>query len=102
MLMLQKHMQKKHRNTCAKCSLRMIMSYKQGTSRTITRLSVSCIYSPTCSTYMFLCISRFGVFKGIKLGISRLLRCRGSKYDGGYDPVPKKTLNNGEENGISI
>jgi putative membrane protein insertion efficiency factor len=95
-------MQKKHRNTCSKCSLKMIMSYKQGTSRAVTRLSVSCIYSPTCSTYMFLCISRFGLLKGIKLGISRLLRCRGSKYDGGYDPVPKKSLKNGVENGISV
>jgi len=39
---------------------------------------------------MFLSICRFGFFKGIKLGVSRLLRCRGSKFDGGHDPVPQK------------
>jgi len=74
---------------CTKCVLKMIMFYKKGSSQTVVRLSTSCIYTPTCSTYMFLSICKFGVIKGIKIGVSRLMRCRGSKYDGGYDPVPK-------------
>lgn len=47
----------------------------------------SCIYRPSCSTYMLTAIQRFGVFKGIYLGIKRLLRCVPWQR-GGFDPVP--------------
>ena len=67
--------------------LRLILIYKKSDSSLVTKGSLSCIYHPTCSTYMFLSISRFGILKGVRLGTSRILRCRGSKYDGGYDPV---------------
>ncbi|MDD2504741.1 MAG: membrane protein insertion efficiency factor YidD [Bacilli bacterium] len=50
----------------------------------------NCRFTPTCSEYMKQSIIKFGAFKGVKLGIKRILRCRPyGKY--GYDPV-KETL----------
>ena len=48
-----------------------------------------CRYTPTCSEYMKLAIDRFGVIKGLKLGIKRLVRCN-PKGEFGYDPVPER------------
>ena len=50
-------------------------------------LPKTCIFYPTCSTYMIKSIKEFGVFKGLYLGTKRIIRCRpGSR--GGFDPVP--------------
>ena len=47
-----------------------------------------CRFTPTCSQYMKEAIVFHGFFKGIYLGIRRILRCHPfGKY--GYDPVPK-------------
>ncbi len=47
----------------------------------------TCIYYPSCSAYMLEAIEKFGVVKGIFLGIKRLLRCVPWEK-GGFDPVP--------------
>ncbi len=47
----------------------------------------TCIYYPTCSTYMLQSIKEFGVFKGILIGGKRILRCT-PKHCGGLDLVP--------------
>lgn len=48
-----------------------------------------CRHTPTCSEYMIGCIENFGVLKGLKMGLKRILKCRPlGTY--GYDPVPKK------------
>ncbi|MEN8207652.1 MAG: membrane protein insertion efficiency factor YidD [Candidatus Fermentibacteria bacterium] len=49
----------------------------------------SCIYKPTCSVYAETAIRRYGVFRGLKLAVLRLLRCHPFRQ-GGYDPVPEK------------
>ena len=50
---------------------------------------IYCRYTPTCSEYMKISIDRYGCFKGLKLGIKRILRC--NPIGGyGYDPVPEK------------
>ena len=48
----------------------------------------SCRYDPTCSHYMIGAINEWGVFKGLYLGIKRILSCH--PWGGhGFDPVPK-------------
>ena len=50
-----------------------------------------CRFRPTCSQYMIEAIKIHGIFKGMFLGLKRLLRCH--PWGGyGYDPVPAKKL----------
>ena len=47
----------------------------------------ACRFEPSCSNYMIEALQRHGAFKGLYLGIRRLLRCH--PFGGsGYDPVP--------------
>ncbi|MBF0699596.1 membrane protein insertion efficiency factor YidD [Streptococcus danieliae] len=46
----------------------------------------SCIYSPTCSTYMIQAIEAYGLW-GLYLGTKRILSCH-PWSEGGEDPVP--------------
>lgn len=48
-----------------------------------------CRFTPTCSEYMCEAIEKYGVFKGIVLGIKRILKCH-PHGDFGYDPVEKE------------
>jgi putative membrane protein insertion efficiency factor len=46
-----------------------------------------CRFYPTCSTYTFEAIERFGALKGLILGSWRILRCNPFN-PGGFDEVP--------------
>lgn len=48
-----------------------------------------CRFCPSCSDYCIESIKIYGVLKGLKLGILRILRCNPWSA-GGFDPVPKK------------
>lgn len=48
-----------------------------------------CKYYPTCSQYTREAIEVHGAFKGLFMGIWRILRCNPFSK-GGYDPVPPK------------
>lgn len=50
-------------------------------------LPKSCRFYPSCSNYMIQAINKFGLFKGLHLGIKRILRCH-PFTKGGYDPIP--------------
>ena len=45
-----------------------------------------CRFTPSCSEYMIESLNKYGLFKGLKLGIKRIFKCHPKgKY--GYDPV---------------
>lgn len=46
-----------------------------------------CRFTPTCSQYAYIAISRYGIFKGTYLAVRRILKCH-PFHEGGYDPVP--------------
>lgn len=63
-------------------------------------LGSRCRFYPSCSEYMMTAIERFGIIKGIGLGIKRLGRCHPG-CEGGIDHVPEtstdKTLNKNKQ-----
>jgi uncharacterized protein len=50
----------------------------------------SCRFEPSCSRYAYEAIERFGVMRGVWLGMKRLLRCHPFSRRFGFDPVPEK------------
>ncbi len=58
--------------------------YKWGIS---PLLPSACRYQPTCSVYMMQAVERHGVWRGLRLGAMRLIRCH-PFHAGGFDPVP--------------
>ena len=54
-------------------------------------LPYSCRYQPTCSEYFIDSLKLNGPFKGVLLGLKRILRCHPIKILGGsegFDPAP--------------
>ena len=47
----------------------------------------SCRFTPTCSDYTYQTINKYGVSKGIYIGLKRIIRCH-PWNKGGYDPIP--------------
>ncbi|HXK59134.1 MAG TPA: membrane protein insertion efficiency factor YidD [Acidobacteriota bacterium] len=47
----------------------------------------ACRFHPTCSEYMCQAVAKFGLAKGVWLGLRRLSRCH-PWHPGGFDPVP--------------
>ena len=47
----------------------------------------TCRFSPTCSTYALEALKKYGLLKGSRLALRRIMRCH--PWGGsGYDPVP--------------
>ncbi|MBN2859283.1 MAG: membrane protein insertion efficiency factor YidD [Sphaerochaetaceae bacterium] len=53
-------------------------------------LPPSCIYDPSCSSYMVNAVRNHGILKGFTLGTLRILRCHHTLFYGGHDPVPEQ------------
>lgn len=64
----------------------MVRMYQYAISPIIGGRNV-CRFTPTCSEYTKQAIEKYGIVRGIKMGIKRISRCRpGGGF--GYDPVP--------------
>jgi len=56
---------------------------------TPTHAHSMCRFTPTCSQYMIDALHEYGLFKGLRLGIKRILRCNPfGKY--GHDEIKKE------------
>ena len=64
----------------------LISFYQKHISSYLGHIGINCKYYPTCSEYTKQAIEKYGVFKGIILGIKRILRCNPFSK-GGYDPL---------------
>ncbi len=49
-------------------------------------LGKNCRFYPTCSDYTYQAIEKYGLIKGVYLGLKRILRCNPFN-PGGYDPL---------------
>ncbi len=45
-----------------------------------------CRFTPSCSNYMIEAVEKYGVLRGVSMGLWRILRCH-PFCKGGYDPV---------------
>ena len=66
--------------------IKLIEFYQKYISSFFHFLGIRCKYYPTCSEYTKQAIQKYGVVKGIVLGIARILRCNPFSK-GGYDPL---------------
>ncbi len=69
-----------------KILIKMINFYQKHISLWLETKNIRCKYYPTCSEYTKQAIEKYGVFKGMYLGLFRILRCNHFSK-GGYDPL---------------
>ncbi len=69
-----------------KILIKMIEWYQKNISAYLDYKNIKCKYYPTCSEYTKQAIQKYGVVKGIWLGMGRILRCNPFSK-GGYDPL---------------
>ena len=64
-------------------ALGLIRVYQRGVSPVLPPV---CRFYPTCSQYGYEAIAKYGIIKGGRLAVWRILRCN-PFCRGGYDPV---------------
>jgi len=68
--------------------------YYQVTGGSVQHFAISCNFSPTCSHYTYQAIERFGVTRGVLMGLKRIKRCSDPDcVDVTIDLVPSKSAN---------
>lgn len=66
-----------------KAARALLVFYKRNISSAMPN---RCIYTPTCSSYTYQAIEKYGVLRGSIMGFFRILRCN-PFAKGGFDPV---------------
>lgn len=69
-----------------KILINLINFYQKHISLWLDSKNIKCKFYPTCSDYTKQAIEKYGVIKGVFLGIKRILRCNPFSK-GGYDPL---------------
>lgn len=64
----------------------LIAQYQKYISKWLTSKNINCKFYPSCSEYTKQALEKYGVIKGLKLGIFRIIRCNPFSK-GGYDPL---------------
>lgn len=64
----------------------LICWYQKNISSWLESKNIKCKYYPTCSEYTKQAINKYGVIKGLWLGIIRIIKCNPFSK-GGYDPL---------------
>lgn len=64
----------------------LITEYQIHISKRLASRNINCKFYPTCSEYTKQSIEKYGVGKGLLLGIYRIIRCNPFSK-GGYDPL---------------
>ncbi len=65
----------------------LVLALLKGYKRWLSPLLPSaCRFTPTCSVYMFQAVEKYGVARGVWMGLGRLLKCH-PFHEGGFDPV---------------
>ncbi len=72
------------RSWAARCALAAVRAYQRYLSPLKPPV---CRFTPSCSEYTAQAIAHYGAWRGLWLGMRRLLRCH-PWSPGGYDPVP--------------
>ena len=70
----------------ARAAVFVIDFYRHGVSP--LRLP-SCRFTPTCSEYAVDALSQYGLIRGGRLSVLRLMKC-GPWHRGGWDPIPER------------
>ncbi len=68
-----------------KLILLLVAAYRTAVS---PLLPGACRFYPSCSAYAEQAVGRFGVLRGLRIALMRLLHCHPG-HPGGYDPVPE-------------
>jgi len=71
-------------NPLRAAALLLLRGYKRFISPLLPPM---CRFEPTCSVYTMQAVEKYGVLRGVWLGIRRLARCHPFN-PGGWDPVP--------------